>query len=71
MPNISVTSVTRPAGEFGYNTWENDSAEYTGNTGVWAQISVDEELGLVYLPVELPTGRPPPSVGVSTADRIH
>jgi quinoprotein glucose dehydrogenase len=44
------------SGEFGYNTWENDSAEYTGNTGVWAQISVDEELGLVYLPVELPTG---------------
>ncbi len=44
------------AGEYGYNTWENDSADYTGNTGVWAQISVDEELGLVYLPVELPTG---------------
>ncbi len=43
-------------GEFGYNTWENDSADYTGNTGVWGQISVDEELGLVYLPVELPTG---------------
>ena len=29
---------------------------YTGNTGVWGQISVDEDLGLVYLPVELPTG---------------
>ena len=29
---------------------------FTGNTGVWAQISVDEELGLAYLPVELPTG---------------
>jgi len=43
-------------GEFGYNTWENDSADYTGNTGVWGQISVDEELGMVYLPVELPTG---------------
>src|SRR6202451_2685138 len=43
-------------GEFGYNTWEKDSAEYTGNAGVWAQISVDEELGMVYLPVELPTG---------------
>jgi quinoprotein glucose dehydrogenase len=43
-------------GEFGYDTWENDSADYTGNTGVWGQISVDEELGLVYLPVELPTG---------------
>jgi quinoprotein glucose dehydrogenase len=43
-------------GEFGYNTWENDSADYTGNTGVWGQISVDEELGMAYLPVELPTG---------------
>ena len=29
---------------------------YTGNTGVWAQITVDEELGLAYLPVETPTG---------------
>ncbi len=43
-------------GEFGYDTWEGDSAQYTGNTGVWAQMSVDEELGLAYLPVELPTG---------------
>jgi quinoprotein glucose dehydrogenase len=31
-------------------------AEYTGNTGVWTQITVDEQLGLVYLPVESPTG---------------
>ena len=44
------------SGEFGYDTWENGSAEYTGNTGVWTQITVDEELGLVYLPVESPTG---------------
>ncbi|MBZ5559561.1 MAG: pyrroloquinoline quinone-dependent dehydrogenase [Acidobacteriia bacterium] len=44
------------AGEFGNNTWEKDSWSYTGNAGVWAQISVDEELGLAYLPVELPTG---------------
>ena len=43
-------------GEFGYNTWENDAADYTGNTGVWGQISVDEELGMAFLPVELPTG---------------
>lgn len=42
--------------EFGHDTWLNESASYTGNTGVWAQISVDEELGLAYLPVELPTG---------------
>jgi quinoprotein glucose dehydrogenase len=43
-------------GEYGADTWDKDSLAYTGNTGVWAQISVDEELGLVYLPVELPTG---------------
>jgi len=42
--------------EPGYDTWLNGSAEYTGNTGVWTQISVDEKLGLVYLPVESPTG---------------
>jgi quinoprotein glucose dehydrogenase len=42
--------------EPGYDTWLNGSAEYTGNTGVWTQISVDEQLGLVYLPVESPTG---------------
>src|SRR5947209_17399381 len=42
--------------EEGAKTWLNGSAEYTGNTGVWTQISVDEELGLVYLPVESPTG---------------
>jgi quinoprotein glucose dehydrogenase len=43
-------------GEFGYDTWEKDSADYTGNTGVWGQISVDPDLGMAYLPVELPTG---------------
>ncbi len=42
-------------GEFGYDTWEKGSAEYTGNTGVWTQVTVDEQLGLVYLPVETPT----------------
>jgi quinoprotein glucose dehydrogenase len=43
------------AGEFGHDTWLEDSASYTGNTGVWAQMSADEELGLAYLPTELPT----------------
>src|SRR5688572_26701485 len=42
-------------GDFGNETWENDSWAFSGNTGGWAQISVDEELGLAYLPVELPT----------------
>jgi quinoprotein glucose dehydrogenase len=48
-------TIPRP-GEFGNDTWLNDSWSYTGNAGVWAQMSVDEELGLVYMPVELPTG---------------
>jgi len=43
-------------GEFGYDTWDPDAAAYTGNAGVWAQMSADEELGIVYMPVELPTG---------------
>jgi quinoprotein glucose dehydrogenase len=43
-------------GEFGYDSWENNSADRVGYGGVWAQMSVDEALNLVYLPVELPTG---------------
>ena len=42
-------------GEFGFETWERDSAAYTGNAGVWAPMSADEELGYVYLPVETAT----------------
>jgi quinoprotein glucose dehydrogenase len=42
-------------GEFGNETWLENSWTYTGNTGVWAQMSADEELGLAYLPVEMPT----------------
>ena len=42
-------------GEFGYDTWENGSADKNGNTGVWTGITVDPELNSVYLPVEDPT----------------
>ena len=42
-------------GEPGYETWENGSAEYTGNAGLWGPFSADPELGLVYLPIETPT----------------
>ena len=44
------------ADEFGADTWLGDSRVYTGNTGVWAQITVDPELGHVYLPTESSTG---------------
>ena len=43
-------------GEFGNDTWQNDSWSYTGNTTVWSPFSADEELGYVYLPVESATG---------------
>ena len=47
-------TIPRP-GEFGYDTWLKDSAEINGNTGVWTQITVDEQLGNAYLAVEDPT----------------
>jgi quinoprotein glucose dehydrogenase len=42
-------------GELGSDTWENESWAVNGNVGVWTQITVDEEAGLVYLPVETPS----------------
>jgi quinoprotein glucose dehydrogenase len=43
-------------GEYGNESWLQDSWSYTGNVGVWAQMTIDEELGMLYMPVELPTG---------------
>ena len=50
----TFNTIPRP-GEFGSETWENDSWAVNGNVGVWSQITVDAEAGLVYLPVETPT----------------
>ena len=41
--------------EFGNDSWLNDSWRYTGNTGVWGQISADLEEGIVYFATEMPT----------------
>ena len=46
--------VPRP-GEFGYETWENGSADYVGQAGVWTMMSADPELGYVYLPTDTPS----------------
>ena len=47
---------TIPQGdEYGNDTWEGDSWRYTGNTGVWGQMTIDPELRIAYLPVEMPT----------------
>ena len=51
----TFNTVPRP-GEFGVETWLNDSWGINGNNGVWTQISADPELGIVYLPVETPSG---------------
>ena len=50
----TFNTIPRP-GEFGNDTWENGSWATNGNNGVWTQMTVDEDLGLVYLPVESPT----------------
>lgn len=42
-------------GEYGNETWENDSWKYSGNTNAWSMLSVDEDLGYVYLPIGTPT----------------
>src|SRR6266850_8019999 len=38
------------AGDFGYETWHNGSADTVGGVNVWTIMSADEELGYVYLP---------------------
>jgi quinoprotein glucose dehydrogenase len=50
----TFNTIPRP-GEFGNDTWEKESWAVNGNTGVWSQITVDEDAGLAYLPVEDPT----------------
>jgi quinoprotein glucose dehydrogenase len=42
-------------GEFGNNTWDDGSWQFTGHTNVWAPMSLDEERGLLYLPVSTPS----------------
>ncbi len=42
-------------GEFGVETWLNDSWKYSGACNVWSMMSVDPELGYVYLPTGTPT----------------
>ncbi|RAK60286.1 pyrroloquinoline quinone-dependent dehydrogenase [Phenylobacterium hankyongense] len=43
------------AGQPGNETWKNDSWRYTGEGNVWAPLSSDSQLGLVYLPTGSPT----------------
>jgi glucose dehydrogenase len=47
-------TVPRP-GEFGNDTWGNDSWRDRGGTNVWSLMSVDERRGLVFLPLTSPS----------------
>ncbi len=42
-------------GEPGIETWLGDSAQYTGNAGIWGPFSADPQLGYVYLSIESAT----------------
>jgi glucose dehydrogenase len=42
-------------GEYGNETWEQDSWKTTGNTNVWTMMSADEALGYIYLPFGTPS----------------
>ena len=42
-------------GEFGYDSWEKNSADFNGNTGTWASMTVDQKNGIVFAPMEDPT----------------
>jgi quinoprotein glucose dehydrogenase len=42
------------AGEYGNDTWHDDSWRHTGKVGVWTMMSADLELGYVYLPLNTP-----------------
>lgn len=42
-------------GEYGNETWLNDSWVYSGNTNAWSLLTADHELGYVYLPIGTPS----------------
>lgn len=46
-------TVPRP-GEFGHETWQGDSWKNRGGVNMWSMSSVDEALGLVYIPLSSP-----------------
>jgi len=42
-------------GELGYDTWPKDAWQYSGGTNCWGEMSLDEKLGIVYIPTGAPT----------------
>lgn len=50
----SFHTIPQP-GEYGHDTWGNDSWKSMGHTNVWAPMTLDEARGLLYLPVSTPS----------------
>jgi glucose dehydrogenase len=42
------------AGEFGYDTWPKDAWKTVGGANDWAEMSIDEKRGIVYVPTASP-----------------
>src|SRR5262249_1918330 len=42
-------------GEFGNDSWAEESWKFTGHTNVWAPMTLDPQRGLLYLPVSTPS----------------
>lgn len=57
----SFNLVPQP-GERGHETWENDAWKTTGGVNVWGYITVDEKLGIAFVPTAPPS---PDYVGVN------
>ena len=53
--------------DFGVDSWDNESWRYTGHTGVWTQLTVDEELGYLFSTCP-PRSRP--TTGMAAIDRV-
>ena len=50
-----IFHVVPQADDFGVDSWDDGSWRYTGHAGVWTQMTVDDDLGYLYLPTEIAT----------------
>ena len=41
-------------GEFGYDTWPKDAWKTVGGANAWSELTVDEQRGIVYIPIASP-----------------
>ena len=48
-------TVPQSSGDFGADTWEDESWRYTGHANVWGLMSLDAERGLLYVPTSTPS----------------